>query len=443
MEKKSIGRFIAALRKANGMTQKELAEQLNVSDKAVSRWERDESAPDLSLIPVIAEIFHVTSDEILRGERKSYQETASEVVNEKGKKQIAMLLNQSKVKFQMYSVIARGIAGIGVIAAMICNTGFSRAYIGFFVGCIFCLIGLVMISVCFIKTTASIHMEEAEQKDIIAVKNYVIRWFYGTVAVIAGFFAFLLPLIVIAYDGYVGVAIETWMLAGLLAAGVVAVIAGVLWWSVGVKKFATAEAQKEAAKNKLKYVKRTAIALVITVLVHMLTLTIIDTLHPFAQGITFYTYEEFFEFMERDVTYEGIPADEMMATEQIEIEGEVLFEENKETGYGEDVYFDENRNEITFEEYEKLYKTETLRDDKGNIVGTYINRNESVESIRYGHIAYEEGEDMPITVYTHAGMRQEAVVLDDLINPIFVILYISEILAGVFFCLKNKEKTTK
>ena len=64
MEKKTIGQFIAALRKANGMTQKELAEQLSVSDKSVSRWERDESAPDLSLIPVIAEIFGVTSDEI-------------------------------------------------------------------------------------------------------------------------------------------------------------------------------------------------------------------------------------------------------------------------------------------------------------------------------------------------------------------------------------------
>ena len=40
MEKKTSSGFIAALRKANGMTQKDLAEQLNVSDKTVSRWER-------------------------------------------------------------------------------------------------------------------------------------------------------------------------------------------------------------------------------------------------------------------------------------------------------------------------------------------------------------------------------------------------------------------
>lgn len=60
MEKKTIGGFIAALRKANGMTQKDLAEKLNVSDKTVSRWERDDGAPDLAVIPVIAEIFDVT-----------------------------------------------------------------------------------------------------------------------------------------------------------------------------------------------------------------------------------------------------------------------------------------------------------------------------------------------------------------------------------------------
>ena len=72
MEKKTMGSFIAALRRASGMTQKELAERLNVSDKSVSRWERDDGAPDLALIPVLAEIFGVTCDELLRGERGWY-----------------------------------------------------------------------------------------------------------------------------------------------------------------------------------------------------------------------------------------------------------------------------------------------------------------------------------------------------------------------------------
>ena len=65
----SIGQFIAALRKANGLTQQEVAERLNVSNKSVSRWERGECAPDLSLIPALAEMFGVTCDELLKGER--------------------------------------------------------------------------------------------------------------------------------------------------------------------------------------------------------------------------------------------------------------------------------------------------------------------------------------------------------------------------------------
>ena len=66
MEAKTFGSFLAALRKAHGMTQKELAERLHISDKTVSRWEREEGTPDLALIPVLAEIFGVSCDELLR-----------------------------------------------------------------------------------------------------------------------------------------------------------------------------------------------------------------------------------------------------------------------------------------------------------------------------------------------------------------------------------------
>ena len=74
MEKNTIGSFLAQLRKANGMTQQELADILNVSNKTVSKWERDESYPDITLIPVIADLFHVTADEILRAKKFSHNE---------------------------------------------------------------------------------------------------------------------------------------------------------------------------------------------------------------------------------------------------------------------------------------------------------------------------------------------------------------------------------
>ena len=69
MEKKSLGSFIAFLRKEKHLTQKQLAELLNVSDKTVSHWECDETSPDISILPELAELLGVTVDELLKGEK--------------------------------------------------------------------------------------------------------------------------------------------------------------------------------------------------------------------------------------------------------------------------------------------------------------------------------------------------------------------------------------
>lgn len=71
MTNKSIGSFLSELRKEKGITQKELAEYLNVSDKTVSHWECDKYSPDISVVPILAEYFGVTCDELLKGERKA------------------------------------------------------------------------------------------------------------------------------------------------------------------------------------------------------------------------------------------------------------------------------------------------------------------------------------------------------------------------------------
>ena len=74
MEKKTMGSFLAALRKAKGMTQQEVADRLNVSNKTVSKWERDEGCPEIMMLPCLAELYSVTVDEILRGERITKEE---------------------------------------------------------------------------------------------------------------------------------------------------------------------------------------------------------------------------------------------------------------------------------------------------------------------------------------------------------------------------------
>ena len=69
IDKEKFGTFLSQLRRERGMTQRELAEALYVSDKAVSKWERALSLPDISLLRPLAELFGVTVTELLMGER--------------------------------------------------------------------------------------------------------------------------------------------------------------------------------------------------------------------------------------------------------------------------------------------------------------------------------------------------------------------------------------
>ena len=78
MEKQTLGQKIAELRKAKNMTQLELANQLNITDKAVSKWERDISCPDVSTFPKLAEILGVSVDELLQAHSSEAKSTEKE-----------------------------------------------------------------------------------------------------------------------------------------------------------------------------------------------------------------------------------------------------------------------------------------------------------------------------------------------------------------------------
>lgn len=67
MDNKKIGIFISELRKEKNMTQKDLAEKLNVTDKAVSKWERGVGYPEITILPLLADALGVTTSELLQG----------------------------------------------------------------------------------------------------------------------------------------------------------------------------------------------------------------------------------------------------------------------------------------------------------------------------------------------------------------------------------------
>lgn len=87
-----IAANISELRKTAGMTQNDLAEKLNYSDKAVSKWERGESIPDISVLKSIADLFGVTVDYLLTSEHKVYQEEKRETRKRKKSNRIIITL---------------------------------------------------------------------------------------------------------------------------------------------------------------------------------------------------------------------------------------------------------------------------------------------------------------------------------------------------------------
>ena len=82
MEKQTFGNMIASLRKEKGMTQLELADKMGVTDKDVSKWERDLSFPDVSSLPKLAGIFGVSVDELMQVEAGSKENTAHKRIGE-------------------------------------------------------------------------------------------------------------------------------------------------------------------------------------------------------------------------------------------------------------------------------------------------------------------------------------------------------------------------
>ena len=67
----SIGSLISSRRREKNMTQNDLALKLNVTDKAVSKWERDICFPDVALLPEIAEILDLNLEDLIRGRKRT------------------------------------------------------------------------------------------------------------------------------------------------------------------------------------------------------------------------------------------------------------------------------------------------------------------------------------------------------------------------------------
>lgn len=434
MEKKTIGGFIAALRKANGMTQKDLAERLNVSDKTVSRWERDDGAPDLAAIPAIAEIFGVTCDELLRGERKSPEErtTVSEEneTTPKGEKQRQRLLKSTLSQYKNHAYIAMGITVVGIIVALVCNLAFLKAILGFFLGAIFFAASIVCQAVFVNKAFFSVEDAGLDANILSDFKRKVIGLAEKSIGLTVAFIGFTFPLILV--DAYMGLGSDSLLIWGAMGAAAFLLIYAIVLYFLNaslLKKGTYSLSERESAiYHRNRKLKRTCAI----VLVMLLVVTFVG--HQFAtsiwgpfsimEGTTFEDYDSFIEYMEQDIPAEpkhyfsgGTTAVEQVAP-------------SEEIDSG--TYYDQYGNEISEEEA----FTHRLEDKNGNVVCEYVARNERVVSMQY---TPKDGTILPITVFTEDNL-QEARQVAAVRHVIFGVAYCIECLAVVLVYFKKRAK---
>lgn len=140
MNQEKIGKFISECRKNKKITQSELAEQLGVTDRSVSNWENGKNMPDLSLFKPLCEIFNITINELLSGEKikANYQERLEE--------NIINTINYSHKKIEQKNqligllLLLFGVF-ISILGLMAFNPDSHACFFSMIIGVIFSIIG--------------------------------------------------------------------------------------------------------------------------------------------------------------------------------------------------------------------------------------------------------------------------------------------------------------
>lgn len=118
--KKTLGALIAQTRKEKGMTQLELAEKLGVTDKAVSKWERELSCPDIQSLPTLAEALGLSLEELMQGKNEpTHQEEAPIALVNTILRAVALAMGVTVVALSVLDVLdgkaAISLLGVGLV----------------------------------------------------------------------------------------------------------------------------------------------------------------------------------------------------------------------------------------------------------------------------------------------------------------------------------------
>ena len=148
MEQLKIGKFISEKRKAQGLTQAQLAEKLGITDRAVSKWETGRSLPDVSIMIELCSILKITVNDLLSGEVVSMEK-----INETTEKNLLEIIKQKEEadkRLLSVEIVIAVISGFFLLTTLLTAVFIARqelvrflligvGFVTFLVGCLFAL----------------------------------------------------------------------------------------------------------------------------------------------------------------------------------------------------------------------------------------------------------------------------------------------------------------
>lgn len=248
MAKTTMGEFLAILRKSKGMTQQDAADRLGVSNKTVSSWETGASSPDISLLPAIAELYGVTCDELLRGERISPAEPP-QATEQKREKALAHLLARYKNNVSVAAMVSYGLAVLAALLTLILAFAAFQSRLGFFIGLILLAASLFVTLLACRRAAFLVSQDDFEAEATERFFLYLFRIRGRVCIACAAAFGFIFPHVFIPAHG--GMKIGYAFLFGAIGAAAAFLIAGVIYLIVKAKSGRFPENERKYLRFKL------------------------------------------------------------------------------------------------------------------------------------------------------------------------------------------------
>lgn len=248
MAKTTMGEFLAILRKSKGMTQQDAADRLGVSNKTVSSWETGASSPDISLLPAIAELYGVTCDELLRGERISPAEPP-QATEQKREKALAHLLARYKNNVSVAAMVSYGLAVLAALLTLILAFAAFQSRLGFFIGLILLAASLFVTLLACRRAAFLVSQDDFEAEATERFFLYLFRIRGRVCIACAAAFGFIFPHVFI--PAYMGLSIGSAFLFGAIGAAAAFLIAGFIYLLIKSKSERFPENERKYLRFKL------------------------------------------------------------------------------------------------------------------------------------------------------------------------------------------------